>query len=99
MFFSKGGFYILSLINEYVAGYPLLIVGILQVIVVPWIYGTDQLIKDIEAMIGPKPRSFWYIWIISWKFVTPLVLIVINQREIKCLFCLFLLIFLYFNRL
>lgn len=35
----QGGFYVLSLIDEYIAGYPLLIVGILQVIVVPWVYG------------------------------------------------------------
>jgi hypothetical protein len=66
----------LSLIDSYVAGYPLLVVGILQVIVVPWVYGVEQFILDIECMIGKKPRWFWMIWIVAWKFITPLVLIV-----------------------
>ncbi len=47
----------------------------LQVIVVPWIYGTEQFICDIEAMIGKKPRWFWKMWTISWKFICPIVLI------------------------
>ena len=66
----------MNLIDGYVAGYPLLIVGILQVIVVPWIYGTDRLIDDIELMIGKKPKWFWMMWKISWKFICPAVLIV-----------------------
>lgn len=37
----QGGFFILSLLNEYTAGYPLLIVGLLEVIVVPWVYGNN----------------------------------------------------------
>jgi len=79
---SRGGFYILSLIDSYVAGYPLLVVGILQVIVVPWVYGVEQFILDIECMIGKKPRWFWMIWIVAWKFITPLVLIAITVTTI-----------------
>ena len=66
----------LNLIDSVIAGYPLLIVGILQVVVVGWIYGTDNLIRDIERMIGPKPKWLWTIFIISWKFICPIVLIV-----------------------
>ena len=52
----------------------MLLVGLLQVIVVPWVYGTEKLIKDIESMVGPKPRWFWLIATISWKFICPLML-------------------------
>lgn len=45
---------------------------------VPWIYGTDRLINDIEAMLGKKPDWLWKICIISWKYISPLVLIVIH---------------------
>ena len=74
----KGGFYVLNLIDDAFAGYPLLVVGILQVIVVPWVYGVEKLIRDIECMIGQKPRWFWLIWKISWLFITPGVLVVIK---------------------
>ena len=73
---TQGGFFILTLINEYTAGYPLLIIGVLELIVLPWIYGCDRLIFDIECMVGPKPKWFWMIWKIAWKFICPLVLIV-----------------------
>ena len=36
---TNGGLYVLNLIDTVIAGYPLLIVGLLQVIIVPWIYG------------------------------------------------------------
>lgn len=71
---AEGGFFILSLINEYIGGYPLITVGLLQVIVVPWIYGTDRLINDIESMVGPKPKWFWTLATVSWKFICPLML-------------------------
>ena len=25
-------------------------------------------------MIGPKPKWFWWIWIISWRFIAPIAL-------------------------
>ena len=73
---TRGGLFVLNLIDTVIAGYPLLIVGLLEVIVVPWVYGTDRFIRDIECMIGPYPRWFWNIWIYSWKFICPFVLIV-----------------------
>lgn len=72
---SRGGLFVLNLIDSYVAGYPLLIVGICQIVCVCWCYGTDRLIRDTECMIGKKPQWFWNIWIICWKFVCPFVLV------------------------
>jgi SNF family Na+-dependent transporter len=74
---AEGGFYILIIINEYIGGYPLLTVGLLQVIVVPWFYGTQQLTKDIEAMVGEKPKWIWIALTISWKFICPFMLALI----------------------
>ena len=28
-------------------------------------------------MIGPKPQWFWWIWIISWRFITPIALLAV----------------------
>ena len=66
--------FVLNLIDTLVAGYPLLLVGLCQVIVVPWIYGSGRLCKDIECMIGKRPAWFWTIWIISWKYICPTVI-------------------------
>lgn len=74
---SQAGLYILNLIDYYISGYPTIVVGILQMIVVPWIYGADQLIYDLECMIGKKPKWMWMVWKIAWKFICPGVLIVI----------------------
>lgn len=74
---TRGGLFILNLIDSVIAGYPLLLVALLEIIVVPWIYGTDRLVKDIESMIGEKPKWFWNIWIYSWKFSCPFVLVAI----------------------
>jgi SNF family Na+-dependent transporter len=73
---TQGGFFILSLINEYTAGYPLLIVGLLEVIFVSWVYGCSRFIEDTEKMIGKKPKWFWNICSFSWKFTCPIVLCV-----------------------
>ncbi len=70
------------MIDAYIAGYPLLFVGLCECICVPWIYGTDRMIRDIECMIGPKPKWFWKIWIFCWKFVCPLVLLVITLKNV-----------------
>jgi SNF family Na+-dependent transporter len=58
------------------AGYPLLVSGLIQVLVVIWIYGADKLKHDIECMIGKKSELFWKFWFLCWKFLCPAVLIV-----------------------
>ena len=66
----------MNLIDTFIAGYPLLIVGLLEVIVIPWIYGTDRLIIDLERMLGKQPVWMWKICILSWKFISPITIIV-----------------------
>ena len=39
---KQGGFFVLTLIDDWVGGIPLLVVGVFQVIVVPWIYGVKR---------------------------------------------------------
>lgn len=56
----------LTLVNDKIGTYPLLFVGLLQVIVVPYIYGTNNFVKDIEKMIGARSVTWWSFWIVSW---------------------------------
>lgn len=73
---TRGGFFVLNLIDTYIAGYPLLIVGLLEVVVVGWIYGSAQFCEDIECMIGKRSKLFWNLWSSCWKYICPSVLIV-----------------------
>ena len=72
----KGGFFVLTLIDHYVGGVPLLVVGLLEVIVVPYIYGTNNFVKDNEKMIGNRTVTWWSFWIVSWTVITPFILLV-----------------------
>lgn len=51
-FVIKGGLFVLNLIDTVIAGYPLLVVGLLQVIVVPWIYGDYKLWNEKKLRIN-----------------------------------------------
>jgi SNF family Na+-dependent transporter len=50
-FSLKGGIYVLNLVDTAVGGYPLIIVGLSQSIVVPWIYGKNHQIKLLLLLL------------------------------------------------
>ncbi len=66
----------LNLLDSVISGYPLLIIGLFETIAVAWVYGTGNLIRDIEMMIGKKPKYFWWIWIALWRVITPVTILV-----------------------
>uniref|UniRef100_A0A646QC04 Transporter n=1 Tax=Hemiscolopendra marginata TaxID=943146 RepID=A0A646QC04_9MYRI len=70
---SRGGMYLLQLMDAFCASYSTLLIGILEVTVISWIYGVDNFLKDIKDMLGHYPASYYY-WKYSWKVVTPLIL-------------------------
>jgi solute carrier family 6 amino acid transporter-like protein 5/7/9/14 len=71
---TRGGMYVLQLIDNYAATYSLLIIGFCECMVLSYVYGVDNFMKDIEMMLGKKP-SLW--WKIMWKYVTPTLLVFI----------------------
>ncbi|XP_066287471.1 sodium- and chloride-dependent glycine transporter 1-like isoform X1 [Branchiostoma lanceolatum] len=71
---TQGGNYMVELMNDWSAGLSLMVIGLIEVIAIGWIYGTDNFFRDIEMMIGFKPNRWWWI---CWKFLTPAILVVI----------------------
>ncbi|XP_052076409.1 sodium- and chloride-dependent glycine transporter 2-like [Mytilus californianus] len=69
----QGGIYILQIVDWYCGLFTPMLVAVIECIVIGWIYGTDQFYKDIEMMIGYKPCRWWSIF---WKFITPIVIMV-----------------------
>ena len=43
---------------------------------VPIISGVKHFVRDLELMIGKKPKIFWSYWVIMWLVVTPIVIMV-----------------------
>jgi len=72
----QSGFYLLTLVDRYVGGYPLIIVGIGELVAINWVYGFKRFNQDIKIMLGrPAPIYFLFMWV----FFSPLLMIVSNK--------------------
>jgi NSS family neurotransmitter:Na+ symporter len=65
LFCADIGLYILDVMDYYINGYTLLIVGILQCVALGWVYEVDEVVK--------KGVPIKAIWIYSLSFWIPLV--------------------------
>ena len=59
--------------SYYSSGWSLVLIGLAEAVIFPWVYGARRLKADIEEMIGFRLGMHWWF---CWKFVTPLLLIV-----------------------
>ncbi|XP_038631840.1 sodium- and chloride-dependent neutral and basic amino acid transporter B(0+)-like isoform X2 [Scyliorhinus canicula] len=74
---TEAGIYWINLMDHFTAGWGILVVAVLEIIVLSWIYGVNRFIKDSEMMIGEKSWLFWLWWKGCWTFVSPTLLLVI----------------------
>ncbi|XP_013399591.1 sodium- and chloride-dependent glycine transporter 1 [Lingula anatina] len=71
---SKGGLYMLTLMDNYAGTYSLLFIVIAECLALSWSYGSDRFLKNISQMIGRHPGIYWkYLW----QYITPCVLLFI----------------------
>lgn len=73
------GFYIVQIIDAFAGTYTAIIVGLMELIAIAWIYGTENFLQDIDDMISMHKnlypsRSFWYF---MWRYLTPSILFAI----------------------
>lgn len=52
---SQGGRYIIDLMDAYAAGWPLLLVGFSELIVMYWVYGVQNFFRDLGSIQGFNP--------------------------------------------
>ncbi|KAF3833653.1 hypothetical protein F7725_024857 [Dissostichus mawsoni] len=74
LFAQHSGIYWVTLFDNFAGSVPLLTIGLFEMISIVYIYGIDRFNEDLEFMVGHKPNIFWQI---SWRFVSPLVVLVI----------------------
>ncbi|XP_035824773.1 sodium- and chloride-dependent betaine transporter [Aplysia californica] len=75
-FATEGGMYLFQLVDWYFAAYAVIVNGILELVVVGWIYGAERFFDDIKLMLGRRPPR---LFIIVWRFITPILLLVSHQ--------------------
>lgn len=71
---TRGGVYVLQIMDHYVAGWSLLMIGFCEVISIMVIYGWRRFCKDIELMTGLPPSIFWKV---TWLVTCPIGIIFI----------------------
>ncbi|XP_030002855.1 sodium-dependent neutral amino acid transporter B(0)AT1-like [Sphaeramia orbicularis] len=74
LFALQSGVYWVSLFDTFAGSVPLLTIGVVEMIVVVYVYGIDRLNEDIRFMIGHKPTIFWQV---TWMVISPLSILVI----------------------
>ncbi|KAM3171972.1 hypothetical protein ACTXT7_015503 [Hymenolepis weldensis] len=81
-----GGYFILFLIDSAMSGYPLMFIGVVEIVIICYSYGLKQFRKDIELMINARPN--WY-WRISWLITTPgisvalIIFLLVSSNELQ----------------
>ncbi|XP_069372748.1 sodium-dependent neutral amino acid transporter B(0)AT1-like [Paralichthys olivaceus] len=74
LFAQPSGFYWVNLFDSFAGSVPLLTTGLFEMIAVVYIYGIDRFNEDFKFMTGRKPSIFWQV---SWRFISPLIVLVI----------------------
>ncbi|XP_076459932.1 sodium- and chloride-dependent glycine transporter 2-like [Babylonia areolata] len=69
---TGSGQYLLDLIDGAVLGYPVLLVGLLECVVVVILYGYKNFAEDIKTMVGFQPPLYFGI---CWVVITPVLLV------------------------
>ncbi|OXA50584.1 Sodium-dependent nutrient amino acid transporter 1 [Folsomia candida] len=81
IYVTPGGQFMLELVDTFGAGFIIFIVALLEMIGFVWIYGLNNLVRDIEFMLNIKIS--WY-WKFCWSIFIPVSLSVIFiQATIK----------------
>lgn len=75
----QAGMYILQLFDWYSSAIAVIVVCLVETIMVSYVYGIDMFMEDVEFMMNKRPSLYWKI---SWKYLTPLVMIVREQENI-----------------
>ncbi|XP_008160272.2 inactive sodium-dependent neutral amino acid transporter B(0)AT3 [Eptesicus fuscus] len=73
-FTLQSGNYWLEVFDKYAASLNLIIFAFFEVIGVVYVYGMERFCDDIEWMTGRRPGLYWRV---TWKFISPLLLLTI----------------------
>lgn len=76
-FTCGGGIHMFILFERSALSWNLVVLGLLEVIIASWVYGSDKIISNLDEMKISHNWATRTYWKISWKFTTPLILTVL----------------------
>ena len=76
----QAGIYLFSALDSGVCALSILVFALLECIGLAWLYGFPSLQKDLWAMTGKRPGTWWAL---MWKYITPAVLMVSAYNQLK----------------
>jgi len=68
---TEGGFYVFTIFDFYLGGFPLMIIGLLETLVVCLLYGWPRFSEDVQLMLGKKPN---YYFMVTLCILVPVIL-------------------------
>lgn len=72
---TNAGQYFIEIYDKHGSSTPMLFTGIIECIVISWIYGVDNFLDDIKFMLKIE---LGYYWRITWKYTSPVILLLLN---------------------
>uniref|UniRef100_A0A0B7A795 Transporter n=1 Tax=Arion vulgaris TaxID=1028688 RepID=A0A0B7A795_9EUPU len=71
---TQGGSHLLDLVDEAVLGFPLLLIGLFEYIVVIYLYGYSKFAEDVKSMVGFSPFIYFKA---TWIVISPVLLLAV----------------------
>ncbi|XP_069115318.1 sodium-dependent proline transporter-like isoform X1 [Argopecten irradians] len=71
---TKGGIYLLTLVDWYSGSYNLMIVSFCEVVCICYVYGINKFRRDVEMMLGKTSPIIWGYFYITWCCITPIAI-------------------------
>lgn len=80
----QGGIYVFTVLNDYAAGYCIIVLAFIELAIVSYCYGVRRFISDCQMMVGHQGYAYWSYWMIAWSVVAPAFLLVsLDKRSIN----------------
>ena len=76
-FCCNGGIHMFTLFNASAPSWNRLLFALLEVVLVSWVYGIDRFLENMSEMDMDLPAGIKLYWKISWKYITPFILLVL----------------------
>ncbi|XP_072030979.1 sodium- and chloride-dependent glycine transporter 1-like [Amphiura filiformis] len=68
---TNGGFYMLTLMDEYSAGFSIILISMGETLVISYVYGIENFMRDMMVMLKFKMNIYWKI---CWMAISPSVM-------------------------
>merc|ERR1711976_884625 len=74
---TRGGTFLLELLDYYAASWPYLFIGFCELILVSWVYGINNFLADLKHMIGFNPPKWLrYPFMFFYGYLSPKIILV-----------------------